>query len=47
MFSDIQKLIAVFGALFFFAVFVSELSPIAVKIFEKTVALLGIVKGGI
>ena len=47
MFSDIQKIIAVFGALFFFAVFVSEASPIVVKIFEKTVALLGIVKGGI
>lgn len=47
MFSDIQKIIAVFGALFFFAVFVSEASPIIVKIFEKTVALLGVVKGGI
>ncbi len=47
MFSDIQKIIAVFGALFFFAVFVSEASPIVVKIFEKTVALLGVVKGGI
>lgn len=47
VFSDIQKIIAVFGALFFFAVFVSETSPIVVKIFEKTVALLGIVKGGI
>ena len=47
MFSDIQKLIAVFGALFFFAVFVSELSPIVVRIFEKIVALLGMAKGGI
>lgn len=47
VFSDIQKIIAVFGALFFFAVFVSETSPIVVKIFEKTVALLGVVKGGI
>ena len=35
MFSDIQKLIAVIGALFFFAVFVSELTPIVVSVFEK------------
>ena len=47
MFSDIQKFIAVIGALFFFAIFVSEFSPIVVRIFEKVVALLGIVKGGI
>ena len=47
MFSDIQKLIAVVGALFFFAVFVSEFSPLVVKIFEKIIALLGSVKGGI
>ena len=47
MFSDIQKLIAVTGALFFFAVFVSELTPIAIKIFEKIVTLLGMAKGGI
>ena len=47
MFSDIQKLIAVIGALFFFAVFVSELTPIAIKIFEKIVTLLGMAKGGI
>ena len=47
MFSDIQKLIAVLGALFFFAVFVSEASPIVVKIFEKIVSVLGTVKGGI
>ena len=47
MFSDIQKLIAVIGALFFFAVFVSEISPIIVKIFEKVIALLNIAKGGI
>lgn len=46
MFSDIQKLIAVFGALFFFAVFVSEFTPIIVKIFEKISALFTI-KGGI
>lgn len=47
MFSDIQKFIAVIGALFFFAIFVSEFSPIVVRIFEKVVALFGIVKGGI
>ena len=46
MFSDIQKLIAVFTALFFFAVFVSEFSPIVVKIYEKIVALFS-AKGGI
>jgi hypothetical protein len=47
MFSDIQKLIAVVGALFFFAVFVSEFSPLVIKVFEKMVALFGAVKGGI
>ena len=47
VFSDIQKIIAVFGALFFFAVFVSEFSPLVVRVFEKVMTLLGIVKGGI
>ena len=47
MFSDIQKLIAVFGALFFFAVFVSEASPIVVKIFGKIVAMFSSTGGGI
>lgn len=47
MFSDIQKLIAVVGALFFFAVFVSEISPLVVRLIEKVVSILGIVKGGI
>ena len=37
VFSDIQKIIAVFGALFFFAVFVSEMSPLVVKVFEKII----------
>ena len=46
MFSDIQKIIAVIGALFFFAVFVSEFTPIVVKLFEKIVSLFN-VKGGI
>lgn len=43
MFSDIQKLIAVISALFFFAVLVSELSPLCVELFDKLVKL----KGGI
>ena len=47
VFSDIQKIIAVVGALFFFAVFVSEFSPLVVRIFEKIVTVLGITKGGI
>lgn len=41
MFSDIQKMIAAIGALFFFAVFVSELTPIVVRIFEKISGLFG------
>ena len=47
VFSDIQKIVAVIGALFFFAVFVSEVSPIIVRIFEKLTAFLGLTKGGI
>ena len=47
VFSDIQKIVAVFGALFFFAVFVSEVSPLVVRIFEKIVRTIGVVKGGI
>ena len=47
VFSDIQKIIAVVGALFFFAVFVSEFSPLVVRIFEKIVVFLGLAKGGI
>jgi len=47
MFSDIQKIIAVVGALFFFAVFVSEFSPLIIRVFEKILTALGIVKGGI
>ena len=43
MFSDIQKLISVVSALFFFAVLVSELSPLCVQIFDRIVKL----KGGI
>ena len=39
MFSDIQKLIAVISALFFFAVCVNELSPLCLKIFNKLVSI--------
>jgi hypothetical protein len=47
MFSDIQKFIAVLGALFFFAVFVSEITPIIVSLFNKVLELVGAVKCGI
>ena len=47
MFSDIQKIIAIFGALFFFAVFVSEFSPFIVKVIEKVSVMLGFTKVGI
>ena len=43
MFSDIQKLIAAVFALFFFAVFVSEITPIFVAVFDKIMSF----KGGI
>ena len=43
MFSDIQKIVSASTAIFFFAVSVSELTPIAIKIFDKIVKL----KGGI
>ena len=46
VFSDIQKFIAVIGALFFFAIFVSEITPVFIKIIEKITALFTI-KGGI
>lgn len=35
MFSDIQKLIAAFAALFFFAVCVSEITPLVASLFNK------------
>lgn len=37
MFSDIQKIIAVFSALFFFAVFINEFTPLAIAVFNKLV----------
>ena len=45
VFSDIQKIIAIIGALFFFAVFVSEITPIIIKIFEKLTALFTVKSG--
>ena len=47
MFSDIQKFIAVLGALFFFAVFVSEITPVIASLFNKVLELIGAVKGGL
>ena len=47
MFSDIQKIIAVFGALFFFAVFVSEITPVIAVVINKLSVLIGTVKSGI
>lgn len=47
MFSDIQKVIAILGALFFFAIFVSEISPIIANLYEKFMMFLGINKIGI
>lgn len=43
MFSDIQKLIAAVVALFFFALMVSELTPVLIKLFDKIIKI----KGGI
>ncbi len=40
MFSDIQKIIAAITALFFFAVCVSEITPIAISIFDKMMDLV-------
>jgi hypothetical protein len=41
MFSDIQKFLAVLGALFFFVIFVSEVTPILVSLFNKIMSLTG------
>ena len=43
MFSDIQKFIAVLGALFFFAVFISETTPLVAALFDAVAKS----KGGI
>lgn len=47
MFSDIQKLIASIFALFFFAVCVSELSPIVMTVFNKILTTALRIKSGI
>ena len=47
MFSDIQKFIAVVSALFFFAVCVSEVTPLVLNVCEKILTILGKIKGGI
>ena len=47
MFSDIQKLIAVVIALFFFAVCVSELTPLVMNLFNKVLVIVSRLKGGI
>lgn len=47
MFSDIQKLIAVVAALFFFAVFISEITPLVMTAFNKVFSLIIKLKGGI
>lgn len=47
MFSDIQKSVAVLGALFFFAMVVSELSPIFASFWGNIINTIGAVKGGI
>lgn len=39
MFSDIQKLISIISALFFFAIMVSEISPLAVSLIDKIVSI--------
>ncbi len=47
MFSDIQKLIAAGAALFFFAVCISEITPLVVAAGNKCLDILFKVKGGI
>ncbi len=39
MFSDIQKFLAVLGALFFFVIFISEITPILVGLLSKVMCL--------
>ena len=47
MFSDIQKLISVLGALFFFVIFVSEITPVCVSVFGKIIGMLSGIKSGL
>lgn len=45
MFSDIQKFIAIISALFFFAVCVSEITPIAISVLDKLLVIMGRIRG--
>ncbi len=47
MFSDIQKLIAAGAALFFFAVCISELTPLVAAVFDRIVDILMKIKSAI
>ncbi len=47
MFSDIQKLIAILTALFFFIIFVNEVTPLFADLFDKIYYLLRTFKSGI
>ena len=47
VFSDIQKIVSIIGALFFFAVFVSEFSPFIIKVVTKITTMLGLAKCGL
>jgi len=47
MFSDIQKIIAIIGALFFFIIFVSEITPMFAAVINKISALTGGFKCGL
>ena len=47
MFSDIQKIITIIGAIFFFAIMLSELSPIIMNCVSKIWNTLAPAKGGI
>jgi len=40
MFSDIQKFLAVLGALFFFVIFVSEITPLFARLFNKIMCIV-------
>ena len=47
MFSDIQKLISILCCLFFFVIFICEVTPLLVAIFNKLLELLAGIKVGI
>lgn len=47
MFSDIQKFIAVLGALFFFVIFVSEITPVISELFNRITGLFDGIRGGL